>query len=125
MGVVPEVYTLPSIEFIGGGVQKFLFHVYKNDNKTPLDVSGGVCNFAVRRFETMMDEPILSRTFNLPATAGNLIAITLDAEDTLDWSGRYVYQLSYRDVNGIDEPPSQGILYVTNNINKEFVRPRT
>lgn len=125
MGVVPEVYTLPSIEFVGGGVQKLLFHVYKSDNKTPLDVSGGTCNFAVRRFETMSDTPILSRTITLPSTAGNLIAITLSATDTLDWSGRYVYQMSYRDSSGVDEPPSQGLLYVTNNINKEFVRPST
>ena len=122
MGVVPEVYTLPSIEFIGGGVQKFRFHVYRSDNKTPLDVSGGVCNFAVRRFETMIDEPILSRTFELPDESGNLITITLDATDTLDWAGRYVYQLSYRDVCGVNEPPVQGLLYVTKNINQGFVR---
>lgn len=48
--------------------------------------------------------------------------VTLSPIETVDLSGKYIYQIIIRDIDGDVEIPKQGILYITNNINKNFIR---
>lgn len=48
--------------------------------------------------------------------------LTVDPLDTVDLCGKYIYQITIKDINGNIEIPKQGILFITNNINKSFIR---
>lgn len=60
--------------------------------------------------------------FNDDVTAENVLAVTLDPLDTVDLCGKYIYQITIKDINGNIEIPKQGILFIINNINKSFIR---
>lgn len=45
----------------------------------------------------------------------------LEPSDTYELYGKFIYQISIRDVDGNVEIPQQGLMYVTNNINKSFI----
>lgn len=47
--------------------------------------------------------------------------VHLEPQETLDLSGKYIYQISIRNDEGDVEIPKQGILLITNNINKSFM----
>lgn len=119
-------YTLPTIDFVGGETQDLLFHVYFYKNKKPFSLSGCTSNFSIVSFTNKTGEPILSKqmasTFNDDETYDNILTITLEPGDTVDLYGKYIYQIIIKDINGDSEIPKQGILYITNNINKAFVR---
>lgn len=119
-------YTLPTIDFVGGETQDLLFHVYFYKNKKPFSLSGCTSNFSIVSFTNKTGKPILSKqmasTFNDDETYDNILTITLEPGDTVDLYGKYIYQIIIKDINGDSEIPKQGILYITNNINKAFVR---
>lgn len=56
--------------------------------------------------------------FNNEGTYDNVLTVTLSPTETVDLSGKYIYQIIIRDIDGDVEIPKQGILYITNNINK-------
>ena len=60
--------------------------------------------------------------FIVDVTADNVLGVTLDPLDTVDLCGKYIYQITIKDINGNIEIPKQGILFITNNINKSFIR---
>ena len=52
----------------------------------------------------------------------NVLRVTLTPSETVDLFGKYIYQISIRDIGGDVEIPKQGVLYITNNINKGFIK---
>lgn len=121
-----EPYTLPTVDFVGGETQDFSFNVFFYKNAKPYSLTGCKCNFSVVSFTNKMGEPIISKEmtaiFNEDQSADNVLTVTLEPEDTVDLFGKYIYQITIRDINGDAEIPKQGILYITNNINKSFIR---
>jgi len=73
-----------------------------------------------------MGVPILSKPmeaiYNDAGTANNVLTVKLLPTETVELFGKYIYQIIIRDIDGDVEVPKQGILYVTNNINKDFIR---
>jgi hypothetical protein len=73
-----------------------------------------------------MGTPILTKSmkaiFNNDGTSDNVLTVTLLPTETVDLFGKYIYQIMIRDIDGDVEIPKQGILYITNNINKSFIR---
>ena len=120
-------YTLPTIDFVGGETQDLAFNVFFYKNKQPFSLTGCTCNFSVVSFRNKDGVPILSKQmeaiFNDDGTANNVLTVTLEPTDTVELKGKYIYQIIIRDINGDAEIPKQGILYITNNINKSFIRP--
>lgn len=49
-------------------------------------------------------------------------SLTLAPEDSLDWSGKYVYQITIADSFGLTEIPNKGIMFVSNNINQSYLQ---
>ena len=60
--------------------------------------------------------------FNSEGTINNVLAVTLAPTETVDLAGKYIYEIQMRDIDGDVEIPKQGILYITNNINKAFIQ---
>lgn len=118
-------YTLPQVEFVGGSTQDFSFRCYQNKTGRPLDMSESEADFSIIDYGNKYGEPLVSRVMDVRDGDGtyNVLFVSLAPEDTVDLVGKYIYQISIRDVAGVVEIPNQGILYITNNIHKQFACP--
>lgn len=125
MSCLQNIYTLPTIEFVGGETQDLAFNLFFYKNKKPFSTTGVTANFAIVSFTNKVGVPILSKqmkgAFNEKGTVNNVLTVTLEPSETVDLSGKYIYQIQIRDIDGDVEIPKQGILYITNNINKGFI----
>lgn len=73
--------------------------------------------------EILLDKDIVdSFLLSVSSQYNNVLTVKLLPTDTVDLFGKYIYQIIIRDIDGDVEIPKQGILYVTNNINKNFIR---
>jgi len=119
-------YTLPTIDFVGGETQDLAFHVYFYENRKPFGMAGCSANFAIVSYMNKIGVPIVTKTMNAimneEGTVDNVLTVTLEPSETVDLYGKYIYQITIKDVAGDVEIPKQGILIITNNINKAFVR---
>lgn len=119
-------YALPTIDFVGGETQDLAFNVYFYKERKPFSLTGCDCNFSIVSFTNKTGTPILSKPmtamYNDEGSANNVLTVTLKSSDTVDLCGKYIYQIIIKDINGDTEIPKQGILYITNNINKSFFR---
>lgn len=119
-------YTLPTIDFVAGETQELVFHLYSNKNKTPFALYECECNFSVVGFNNKFGAPLITKYMDIAKVGyeeiDNILKVTLLPTETLDLNGKYIYQITIRDHDGVVEIPKQGILYVTNNINKDFIR---
>lgn len=119
-------YMLPTIDFVGGETQDLVFNLFFYKNKRPFSTTGVSANFAIVSFTNKMGTPILTKpmegAFNDEGTINNVLTVTLEPSETVGLNGKYIYQIQIRDIDGDVEIPKQGILYITNNINKGFIR---
>ena len=119
-------YSLPTINFIGGSTQKFVFNVYFYNGKKPFNMSGCECIFSIVSFTNKTGSAIISKKMeianNIQTGTENVLTVTLDSSDTVDLFGKYIYQITICDVDDIVEIPQQGILYITNNIDKQILK---
>lgn len=114
-------YVLPTIDFVGGETQKLAFHLFHHTNRRPFDASDCRCDFSVVNYLNRTGEPVLSKTMETDGEGGNTLTVKLLPSDTVGLSGKYIYQISVADSSGDTEIPKQGLLYITNNINKTFI----
>ena len=119
-------YTLPTIDFVGGETQDFMFNTFFYKNRRQFSLTGCTANFAIVSFTNKMGKPILTKPmeaiFNDDGTINNVLIVTLEPEETVELCGKYIYQIQIRDIDGDVEIPKQGLLYITNNINRGFIR---
>lgn len=118
-------YTLPTIDFVGGETQDLAFHTYFHEGNKPFALSGCDANFAIVSYMNKTGAPIVSKPMtaimNSEGTADNVLTVTLLPSETVNLFGKYVYQITIKDISGNVEIPKQGILMITNNINKNFI----
>lgn len=120
-------YTLPVIDFVGGSTQDFAFHCYFHADSRPFDLSSCTANFSLVNYANKYGEPLVSKQMKIGAatstgrTVYNVLSVTLNPSDTVNLSGKYIYQIIIRDISGYVEIPSQGIIHIVNNINKLFI----
>lgn len=126
MSNILSPYTLPTIDFVGGETQDFMFNVYFYKNGRPFSLTGCTANFAIVSFTNKMGKPILTKPmeaiFNNEGTINNVLTVTLEPKETVELCGKYIYQIQIQDIDGDVEIPKQGLLYITNNINRGFIR---
>lgn len=125
---VPNQYTLPTIDFVAGSTQDFAFHCYFYANHKPHDLSSCEANFAIVSFNNKMGTPHIRKDMEIvPGNdtaegVHNTLNVTLDPKDTVNLpTGKYIYQITIRDISGDMEIPNQGIIYLVNNIDKESI----
>ena len=51
----------------------------------------------------------------------NIAVVDIQPADTVDLYGRFVYQITISDVEGVTEIPGQGIIDIARNIHPEFI----
>ena len=119
-------YVLPTIDFVGGETQELAFHIYFHKNRRPFSLAACDCRFSVVSFNNKMGDPILTKTmevsYDLEDDCDNILTVKILASETVDLFGKYIYQISMRDLGGDVEIPKQGILYISNNIDKSFIK---
>lgn len=119
-------YLLPRIDFVGGETQELYFDLfYWDKTNMPYDLDGKTAQFSVVKYINRMGDPILSKKmtirWNDERTIKNVVSVILKASETYDLYGKYVYQISIKDSDGVMDIPKQGILMVFNNIDKSFI----
>lgn len=118
-------YTLPTIDFVGGETQDLAFNVYFHELDKPFSLAGCTANFSIVNYTNKMGAPILTKemgsTYGSTALVDNVLTVKLLPSETVNLYGKYIYQITIKDVEGNVEIPKQGILYITNNINKSFI----
>lgn len=125
---IPNPYTLPAIDFVGGSTQDLVFHCYFYLNKQPFDLSSCTANFSLINFVNKNGEPLVSKQMTIRAESDdegaiqNILTVTLTPSDTVKLAGKYIYQITIKDVSGEVDIPNQGTIHIVNNINKSFVR---
>jgi len=119
-------YVLPTIDFVGGETQDLAFNAYFYEDMKPFSMAGCTANFAIVSFINKSGAPIVSKVMgtahNKDGTVENVLTVSLTPAETVDLFGKYIYQITIKDMSGEVEIPKQGILMITNNINKSFVR---
>lgn len=118
-------YVLPTIEFVGGETQDLIFNVFFFAGRKPFGLMGCSAVFSVVSALNKRGTPVVSKQMTIvPSVEGeasNSLSVTLIPEDTVDLCGKYIYQIQIRDIDGDTEIPKQGLLYITNNIDKKFI----
>ena len=124
MSCTCEEYGLPTLDFVGGSTQKLIFNMYHINTERPYELTSAEVNFSAVSHLGKMGYPIISKTMEVSLgkeDVNNVASVILDSEDTVNLSGKYIYQISIKDIEGNVEVPGQGILYITDNINRSFI----
>lgn len=119
-------YQLPTIDFVGGETQDLAISVYFYKNKRPYSLSGCTSSFSIVSLRNKTGVPILTKPmgirFSNDGSINNVLTVTLEPTETVNLAGKYIYQIQIKDIDGDVEIPKQGLLYITNNIDKSFIR---
>lgn len=126
---IPNPYTLPPMDFVGGSTQDLVFHCYHYLNKKAQDLSSCTANFSIINFVNKNGDPLVSKQMDIGVApdidgeVSNVLRVALAPLDTVNLpAGKYIYQITIKDISGDVEIPDQGIIHIINNINKAFVR---
>ncbi len=119
-------YQLPTIDFVGGETQDLAISVYFYKNKKPYSLSGCTSSFSIVSLRNKTGVPILTKpmgvSFSNDGSINNVLTVTLEPSETVHLAGKYIYQIQIKDIDGDVEIPKQGLLYITNNIDKSFIK---
>lgn len=119
-----KVYNLPEITFIGGETHDLRFHLYTDTGKV-FGAFGANATFSVVYSVNRTGTPVLSKKMDVIADDNgeySVLTVTLLPTETVGLYGKYIYQITIQDVSGEIEIPSQGILGITNNIDKQLIK---
>jgi hypothetical protein len=86
--------SAPSLAIVGGSKQEYHFHFYELDMITPVSMIGATStNFKLSHYGHL-DKLVLNIEGQLIAEEPyNVIAVTMNAEDTQSLYGKFIYQL--------------------------------
>lgn len=124
------MYSLPEIRFVGGSSEDLQFHLYYDeDDPKPFNLFGGEANFSIVNFINKNSTPLVSKVMeigmNEAETHYNVVRVSLDPADTVDLFGKFVYQITLKDIDGNVDIPHQGIINIYNNIDKSFTKRKS
>ena len=125
MTILNPQYSLPDIHFVGGESQKFLFHL-KTQGGSDFNAEHCTAGFAIISYANKHGEPIITKDADITlGTDGvmNVVVVKLEPEDTMHLYGRYIYQLTITDsIDKVTDIPGQGIIDISRNIHKDFIK---
>lgn len=121
-----DIYTLPQITFVAGQSQTLRWRLL-TQSKAPFNASDCTGNFAVVDYSDKNGDPLISKPLlfvidDSISEIKNIATVELLSSDTLGFSGKYIYQITIKDMNGKSEIPNQGILLISHNINESFLQ---
>ena len=119
--MIPCNKKLATLSFVGGASKTLGFRIF-NKGGSPIDVSNCTGHFAIIDCVNKYGKPIFDADMN-PSEAsdgGNIMFVNVPSERTVSLCGKYIYQITIRDDEEIEEP-QQGDLYIYNNIDKDYL----
>lgn len=121
-----DIYTLPEVVFVSGQSITLRWRLF-TQSKVPFNADGCTGNFAVVDYsdktgETLISKPLIFSIGDNENEIKNLASVDLVPSDTLGLRGKYIYQITIKDVYGEVEIPNHGILLITHNINESFLQ---
>lgn len=120
----PTQYPLPTMNFVGGSSETLSFRTYWHADKLPFDLSRCSANFAVINYVNQEGKPLFTKPMEVLTDEGtgelNLLRVKLSPVDTIYLRGKYIYQITIKENDNDIEPPQKGIIYISNNIDKDF-----
>lgn len=124
-----KMYSLPELCFVGGSSEDLQFNLFCNEaDPEPFSIFGGEANFSIVNFLNKNSTPLVSKkmdiSMNDEETHYNVLRVSLEPADTVDLFGKFVYQITIRDIDGNVDIPHQGIISIHNNIDKVFVKSK-
>lgn len=122
--MIGKVYSLPEITFVGGETHDLRFHLL-TDTRKVFNASGCKATFSVVYSVNRTGSPVLSKPMTVLADDDgieSILAVTLLPTETVNLYGKYIYQITIQDMSGETDIPSQGILGITNNIDKGIIK---
>lgn len=124
--MITPIYNLPSIVFVGGESETFVFNLYTKSG-TPYDAHDCEVGFAIIDYLNKEGAHVITKESpNVKIRMGsrgveNIVIVDLLPPDTLYLEGRYVYQVTVQDSAGEVEIPGQGIIDIVHNIHQDFL----
>ena len=122
-----KMYSLPEIRFVGGSSEDLQFNVFYDErNPKPFNLFGSEVSFSIVNFINKNSTPLVSKRMevglNDEETHHSVLRVSLLPADTVDLFGKFVYQISIKDIDGNVDIPHQGIINIHNNIDKAFIK---
>jgi hypothetical protein len=116
---------LPEITFVGGETQTIHLRLFTPQPEAlPFDANDCLVNFAIINSSNKIGVPILSKYGSvLPDESGvpNIVSVRLLPMETAMLYGKYIYQITVIEISGDVEIPNQGHMFITKNINQNFI----
>lgn len=119
-----DIYTLPEIVFVAGQSNTIRWHLFTPAHH-PYNANGCTGNFSVVDYSDRTSDPLISKplTFDFGDDGiKNVASVDLLSSDTLGLYGKYIYQITIKDIDGESEIPNQGFLQIYHNINESFLK---
>lgn len=119
-----SLYSLPKWEFVGGASQNRSFTLLR-ESGIEYNLPESTASLAVVEFVNPRSTPILTKQCPVYTNADGTyceVIFKLSPSDTVSMSGKYIYQITIKDVNGNTSIPQRGYMIVAENIDKGFVQ---
>lgn len=117
----PEIFTLPTINFVGGATQELRFNL-KNPDGEVFNATGCTASFAVSEWGEKTNLFTVSPEFLAdPGGVLSIMIVSVPAVHTRDLAGKYVYQITMIDSQQNVGIPNKGLMNIAENIDKEFI----
>lgn len=121
-----DVYSLPEVMFVAGQSNTLRWRLFTEKN-VPFNAEGCTGNFALVDYsDKYNNEPLVSKSLyfsvDSETSAKNIASVELLPNETLGLYGKYIYQITIKDVDGEVEIPNQGIINIFHNINESFLK---
>lgn len=122
-----DVYSLPEVMFVAGQSNTLRWRLFTEQN-VPFNADDCIGNFALVDYsDKYNDEPLVSKPLSFVigddvTGAKNVATVDLLPTDTLGLYGKYIYQITIKDIDGEVEIPNQGIFNIFHNINESFLK---
>ena len=119
-----DIYTMPEVVFVSGQSNTFHWHLFTMSH-APFNADGCTGNFAVVDYSDQTGDPLISKPLKFligDNEVKNVAAVDLEPRETLGLHGKYIYQITIKDIDGEAEIPNHGLLINTHNINEIFFK---
>lgn len=121
--LMEPIYNLPKIHIIGGEYQQLVFN-FKTPSGESYTTQGYNIDFSAVKWGDAASNPDITKsgTMTLNETrTGSIVEFELLPEDTVELSGRYVYQIIIMIDKKKIKIPGKGILEINRNIHPQYI----
>lgn len=121
--MISKVFSLPPFMLVGGETECLKFYL-TTDSGMAYSADGCSVSFALIPYSNQDGTPVIVKDAVISSdSSGNscYASVTLAPADTVRLHGRYIYQVSIKDDNGVVEIPGLGIIDIVRNIQPSFI----